>query len=135
MPIVILTFKLRSILQNQNKCSFSHQHCILVCQVWLRRSQRLNISLMRSIVFTDLFPYMYVVTLSLTSNINKVYPLTFVNMSAKFDKEEHNYWFSIVFPNWFKYNYVRSELDLWLPKSIGIILMSLTSNTIRVISS
>ena len=41
-----------------------------------------------SIMFTSLFPYMSIVTL--TFKINRVHPLTMVNMSAKFDKEIHN---------------------------------------------
>ena len=43
-----------------------------------------------SIMFTSLFPYMSIVTLTLTSKINRVHPLTMVNMSAKFDNEIHN---------------------------------------------
>ena len=40
-----------------------------------------------AIVFTSLFPYMSIVTLTwpLTSKINRVHPLTMVKMSAKFD--------------------------------------------------
>ena len=41
-----------------------------------------------SIMFTSLFPYMSIVTL--TSKINRVHPLNMVNMSAEFHKEIHN---------------------------------------------
>ena len=41
-----------------------------------------------SIMFTSLFPYMSIMTL--TSKINRVHPLTMANMSAKFDEETHN---------------------------------------------
>ena len=60
----------------------------------------------------------------LTSKINRVYPLTMVNMSVKFDKEIHNGSVSIVFTSLFPYNYVHCDLDLWHPKSIGFILSS-----------
>ena len=41
-----------------------------------------------SMVFTSLFPYMSIMTL--TFKINRVHPLTMVNMFAKSDKEIHN---------------------------------------------
>ena len=46
-----------------------------------------------AIVFTSLFPYMSIVTLTFAlwpPKINRVHPLIMVNMSAKFDKEIHN---------------------------------------------
>ena len=39
----------------------------------------------------------------LTSKINRVHPLTMVNMSAKFDKEIHNGLVSIMFTSLFPY--------------------------------
>ena len=58
-----------------------------------------------AIMFTSLFPYMYIVTLTFDLNINRVHPhimvnmsamssksirsLTMANMSAKFDIEIH----------------------------------------------
>ena len=56
-----------------------------------------------SIVFTSLFPYMSIVTLTLTSKINRVHPLTMANMSGKFDEEAHNGLVSIVFTSLFPY--------------------------------
>ena len=54
-----------------------------------------------SILFTSLFPYMSIVTLTfdlcVTSKINLVHPFVIVNMSVKFDKEAHNGLLSIVF--------------------------------------
>ena len=52
-----------------------------------------------STVFTRLFPYMSIVTLTfdLTSKINRVHPLIILNMTAKLDEEAHNGLVSIVF--------------------------------------
>ena len=64
---------------------------------------------------------------ALTSKINRVHPLTMVNMSAKFDKEIHSSLFSIVFTSLFPYTYmsiVTLTFYLWPPKSIGFILAS-----------
>ena len=61
----------------------------------------------------------------LTSKINRVHPLTMVNMSAKFDKEIHNGLVSIMFTSLFPYMpIVTLTFDLWPPKSIGFILSS-----------
>ena len=61
----------------------------------------------------------------LTSKINRVHPLTMVNMSAKFDKEIHNGLVSIMFTSLFQYMpIVTLTFDLWPPKSIGSILSS-----------
>ena len=79
-----------------------------------------------SIMFTSLSPYMSIVTLTfdLTSKINTVHPLTMVNMSAKFDKEIHKGLVSIMFTSLFPYmSIVTLTFDLWLPKSIGFILL------------
>ena len=58
-----------------------------------------------------------------TSKINRVHPLTMVNMSAKFDEEAHNGLVSIVFTSLFQYiSIVTLTFDLWSPKSIGFIL-------------
>ena len=56
-----------------------------------------------SIMFTSLFLYMSMVilTLDLTSKINRVHPLTMANMSAKFDQEEKNYLVAIMFTSLF----------------------------------
>ena len=43
-----------------------------------------------SMVFTSLFPYMSIMTLTFDLKINRVHPLTMVNMFAKSDKEIHN---------------------------------------------
>ena len=43
-----------------------------------------------SMVFTSLFPYMSIMTLTFAFKINRVHPLTVVNMFAKSDKEIHN---------------------------------------------
>ena len=58
----------------------------------------------------------------LTYKINRVHPLTMVNISAKFDEEIHNGLVAIMFTSLFPYNYVHYDLDLWPPKSIGSIL-------------
>ena len=61
----------------------------------------------------------------LTSKINRVNPLTMVNMSANFDKEIHNCLVSIMFTSLFPYmSIVTLTFDLWPPKSIGFILSS-----------
>ena len=52
-----------------------------------------------SIIFTRLIPYMSIVTL--TFKIDRVYPLTMANMSAKFDQVAHNGLVSIVFTSLF----------------------------------
>ena len=58
-----------------------------------------------------------------TSKINRVHPLTMVNMSAKFDEEAHNGLVSIVFTSLFQYILIVTlTFDLWPPKSIGFIL-------------
>ena len=125
-----------------------------------------------SIVFTSLFPYMCIVTLTfefwppksiglilspwftclpslikkhttvqslpcsqayfhqcpswpwpLTSKINRVNPLTLLNMSVKFDKEAHNGLVTIVITSLFPYMSIGTlTFDLWPPKSIGSIL-------------
>ena len=54
-----------------------------------------------SIVFTSLFRYMSIVTL--TSKIYRVHPLIMVSMSAKFEKEICNGVVSIVFTSIFPY--------------------------------
>ena len=54
-----------------------------------------------SFVFTNLFPYMSIVTL--TSKIERVHLLTMANMSAKFVQEAHNGLVSILFTSWFPY--------------------------------
>ena len=41
-----------------------------------------------SIVFTGVFPYIFIVTL--TSKISRVHPLTLSNMFTKFEQEAHN---------------------------------------------
>ena len=58
-----------------------------------------------SIVFTSLFPYMSIVTLTfdLTSKINRVHSFAMVNMSVKFDEEAHKGLVSIVFTRLFPY--------------------------------
>ena len=59
-----------------------------------------------SILFTSLFPYMSIVTLTfwpLTSKIYRVHPLTMANMSAKFDQEAHNSLVAILFTKLFPY--------------------------------
>ena len=74
-----------------------------------------------SIVFTSLFPYISIVTL--TSKINRVHPLTMANMYAKFDEKAHNGLASILFTSLFPYIcIVTLTFDLWPPKSIGSIL-------------
>ena len=81
-----------------------------------------------SIVFTSLFPYMFIVTLNVwpvTSKINKACSLTMVNTrtSAEFDEEAHNSLVSIVFTSLFQYiSIVTLTFHLWPPKSIGSIL-------------
>ena len=53
-----------------------------------------------SIAFTNLFPYMSIVTLTfdpLISKINRVHPLVIVNICAKFDEDAHNSLVAIVF--------------------------------------
>ena len=59
-----------------------------------------------SILFTSLFPYMSIVTLTfwpLTSKIYRAHPLTTANMSAKSDREAHNGLVSIMFTRLFPY--------------------------------
>ena len=75
-----------------------------------------------SILFTNLFPYLSIVTLTSDPKINRVHPLTMANMYTKFDEEAHNGLVSIFFTNLFPYMYY--DLDLWPPKSIGFILSS-----------
>ena len=54
-----------------------------------------------------------------TFKINKVYPRTMVNMSAKLDEEAPNDLFSIVFTSLFPYmSFVAFNFELWPPKSI-----------------
>ena len=40
-----------------------------------------------SILFTSLFPYMSIVTLTFDLKNNRVHPLTMINIFAKFDEE------------------------------------------------
>ena len=55
--------------------------------------------------------------------INRVHPLTMVNMSANFDKETQDRLVAIVFTSLFPYiPIVTLTFDLWPPKSIGFIL-------------
>ena len=56
-----------------------------------------------SIVFTSLFPYMSIVTLTSDLQINRVHPLTMPNISVKFDQEAHNGLVSIMFTSLFPY--------------------------------
>ena len=65
--------------------------------VWSRSTQRCyHVHKLISIyVHCDLWP--------LTSKINRVHPLTMVNISVKFDKEIHNSLVSIVFTSLFPY--------------------------------
>ena len=50
-----------------------------------------------SIMFTSLFPYMSIVTLTFDLKNNRVHPLTMINIFAKFDEEIHNGLVSFVF--------------------------------------
>ena len=50
---------------------------------------------------------------SLTSKIDRVHPLTMVNMSAKFDNDAHNCLVSIVFKGYFHKLCVNCDLSLW----------------------
>ena len=88
----------------------------------LRRKQNSLVS----IVFSSLSPYMSIVTLTfwpLTLKINRVHPLTMVNMSAKFDQEAHNGFVAIVFTRLFPHmSIVTLTFDVWPPKSIGFII-------------
>ena len=54
------------------------------------------------IMFTSLFPYMSVVSLTFDLQ-NSVHPLTLAKMSAKFDEETHHVLVSIVFTSLFLY--------------------------------
>ena len=54
------------------------------------------------IMFTSLFPYMSIVTLTFDL-INRVNPLTMANMSAKFYENKHNGLVSILFTSLFPY--------------------------------
>ena len=117
MSIVTLTFDL------QNQYGWSSHHGLYVCQVWSWSSQwfcHYGVHKLISIYVhcdLDLWP--------LTFKINRVHPLTMVNMSAKFDKEIHNGLVSIVFTSLFSYmSIVTLTFDLWPPKSIGFILLS-----------
>ena len=72
-----------------------------VCQVWPRSTKRFSRYRVHKLISIyvhcdlDLWP--------LTSKINRVHPLTMVNMSAKFDKEIHIGLVSIVFTSLFPY--------------------------------
>ena len=58
-----------------------------------------------------------------TSKINRVHPLTMVNMSAKFDKEAHNHLVAIMFTSLFSHmSIVTLTFDLPPKKLIGSIL-------------
>ena len=54
------------------------------------------------IVFTSLFPYMSIVTLTFDL-INRVHPLTMANMSAKFYEKTHKGLVYILFTSLFPY--------------------------------
>ena len=59
----------------------------------------------------------------LTSKINRVYPLTKVNIFAKFDEEIHNNLVFIMFTSLSPYmSIVTLTFDLWPSQSIGFIL-------------
>ena len=117
MSIVTLTFDLW-VLQNQKGPS-SH-HGSHFCQVWSRSTRWFRCyhvhKLISIYVNYDLDLWL------LTSKINRVHPLTMVNMSAKFDREIHNGLVSIVFTSLFPY----SPLWPWPlspPKSTGSIIL------------
>ena len=77
-----------------------------------------------SIMFTSLFPYMSIVTLTFDLWPSKSigFILTMPNMSAKFDQEAHKGLVSIVLTSLFPYmSIVTLTFDLWPPKSIGFI--------------
>ena len=56
-----------------------------------------------SIMFTSLFPYMSIVTLTFDLKNNRVHPLTMIIIFAKFDEEIHNGLVSFVFTSLFSY--------------------------------
>ena len=83
-----------------------------------------------SIVFTSLFPYLSIVTLTFDlwspKSIGSILIiLIIVNISANFDEEAHNGFVSMLFTSLFPYlSIVTLTFDLWPPKSIGFILSS-----------
>ena len=82
-----------------------------------------------SILFTSLFQYMCIVTLTFDlwspKLIGFIHPPTMTNMYVKFDGEAHNGLVSILFTSLFPYmSIVTLTFDLWSPKSIGFILSS-----------
>ena len=56
-----------------------------------------------SVMFTSLFSYMLIVTLTSDLKNNRVYPLTMINIFAKFDEEIHNGLVSFMFTSLFSY--------------------------------
>ena len=59
-----------------------------------------------SMLFTSLFPYLSIVTLTFNlwpPKINRLHPLIIGNMSANFDEEAHNGFVSILFTSLFQY--------------------------------
>ena len=70
----------------------------------------------------------------LTSKMNRVHPLTMINISAKFDAEIHNGLIPFVFTSLSRYmSIVTLTFDLWPPKSIGFILSSWLTSLPRLI--
>ena len=70
------------------------------------------------IVFTSLFPYMSIVTLTFDlwpQKSHRVHPLIMINMSAKFDKETRNGVVSIVFTRSTPYRRTEPQQRYYIP--------------------
>ena len=113
MPIVTFTCDL------QKQLISSSHHGEHVCQVRWRSTQRISLYTVHKLI--SIYIYCDLDLWSVTSKINRVYSLTMINMSAKFDEEAHNGIASIVFTSLFPYM-SNVNFDLWPLKSIRSIL-------------